>query len=381
MAEAVAVMEAARTEPFKVTPELLTEVRSDPKKIHQYKGKEREAILKAAVEGDAGQAEPEQVKEPEKEAKAPEAEKQPEGEADDEAQARRKAKRDTKYWEDRQNKVKQQIDADEKRLKDLRDKLEAAKTVSVEKPEDPLSDEYQTGLAKQLAEAMKRLETLETRYQDDVESQVKSGKEELQTTTEKAVFKSLEDLQDRFPSLKTKDSIVTLNKKYANFLNDVVSASGLQKEGADVNEVRAAAMERYNSDPEFQKLVKSKPPEEMDKLSLLLKAQNRAQAMGGSVKSHLLDIMDETGILAAQFERGTRSAAEDAATRTLRAMDSANEIKTIGPGDGAARSGTTALDDARETLRRLNKKSADRQPWTQDEKIAHRQSLQLLAQG
>ena len=368
-----------QTEPFKVTPEILADVRDNPNHMSNYSKTQRADILKSAMdEGDAPETTPETTPEtPETQPETPAEPEVPEP-TDKKDGFYQEKKRDAKYWEDRQKKAKEAALAEEGRLTTLRSKLKDAKEGKVETTSDPLDPKHQETIYEQLQRANRRLEVLESHIEQGTEKTVSTAKEEALTSEERATFQTLESLQDEYPSLKTKEPIPVLNRKYAEFLQEIISSSGIKEGTAD--EIRRNAYERYQSDPEFKKQITRQLPDEMDKLNTLLLAQNRAAQQGGDVEAHLLLIMKKSGALTNVMQRTAQTATQEGASKTLKAMSTSGELKTIGPGDGArSRQKGTPEDQARETLQTLMKKRENHIPWTQEDREVNRRALQVLS--
>ena len=379
---------AAETEnrtDFKVTPELLTELRESPKKIHEYPGDQRKQIMAAQMKEMAGQVDPPAEKpitpEPPPEPK-PEAPAQPPETPEEKPQEEgyfRKTKRTAKEWEDRANAAKQKTEAAERQYQELQEKIRKAKEEKIEAPPDLYSEENQNKSYEELQKLRREVEVLTSHVLETGKGAVETAKTDVLTASERATYQQMEELQDRF-GLKTKKPIQLMDKEYGEFIDEIVNKSGLIQEGQkqDLGVVRKQAWDMWTADAEFQKKVTRKPPEEMDKLRVLLLAQNRKETLGGTLKSNLLDILDEEGVLPKMFTRAEGKAAQDAAARTLEAMGKGNEIKTLGPNDGRGGGSGFTPEDARRMVSELLQKKRDNVPWTPQERELFQRSHRLL---
>ena len=371
-----------RIEPVKVTKELIAELSKDPQKLREYKPADRDRIARVAsgnreadpseVVPDAGLAK-ETVQKP-----APEPGTQEDG-------FYRKNKRDAKYWTDRVNTLQQTASAEEKRIAALAAKRKEIEEAKIETPADFIADDksvYETN--QKLA---RRLEVLETYIKENGTSRVKELTEDLTSATEKATFKSFEEMQEKFPSLKTSKPVHVLNREWGSFLDFVVDASGLKekKKDAPLEELRQEAYTRWVEDEDFQKQVKQKPPEEIEKLQVLLRANARVQSNGGTLKGNLLDLMDDEEVLPKIFQRGQADAAKEATAKTLAAVSTTKELKTISPSDGAAKpaanGGVLTREEAVATLQNLIQKRKSGLPFTAEDRELNLRCQRILTRA
>src|SRR3990167_4379405 len=274
-----------------------------------------------------------------------------------------------------------ELSKDPPKLHDQTPEIKAAVRARLSaEPGDPGEALADPPVAEKQAEAKAEAAKLST--QEEIETLTRSH----QTTKEQTVYTELETLQadPRFAAIKTSKSVAKLNAEYAGWLDNLVSLSGLKEADLDAKErknaanaLRNRAMDRYQNDSAFKESVKVAPPEELDKLNLILTAVHRAGA-GGSVKAHLFDILDNAGVLGEAMQRGQRDAAREAANSTAAAMINRNkEIQTLSPDDGTSRpvypnseltpqaaaalmQGIRAKQDRRENLTAEDKKTIKR---------------------
>ena len=366
-----------------LTDELFAELSKDPPKLHDQPPEIKAAVRArlSAEPGDPGEALADPpVVEKSAEAKA-EAAKLPTPEEID-------AKRlELKNLSDDANRIEQKIKAAKDRKARAEQEREEWKKANPEKkPEDYLDESHQSDTAKRLRSMEEELAFLRARDKDREQEEIETLTRSHQTTKEQTVYTELETLQadPRFAAIKTSKSVAKLNAEYAGWLDNLVSLSGLKEADLDAEErknaanaLRNRAMDRYQNDSAFKESVKVAPPEELDKLNLILTAVHRAGA-GGSVKAHLFDILDNAGVLGEAMQRGQRDAAREAANSTAAAMINRNkEIQTLSPDDGTSRpvspnseltpqtaaalmQGIRAKQDRRENLTAEDKKTIKR---------------------
>jgi hypothetical protein len=376
------IISMTQIEPFKVTPEILADVRENPQHISNYQKAQRTEILKIAMADGEPETPIESPQTPTETTPEIPPETPPDLQVPEPTNKKegffKEQKRDAKYWEKRRETAKTEALEEETRLTGLRNKLKDAKELKVETTNDPLDPKHQETIFEQLQRANRRLEVLESYAEQGAEKTANMAKEEAVDSEERATFDALEALQEEYPSLKTKAPVAELNREYAEFLQEIVSTSGI-KDGK-LDEIRRKAFDRYQSDPEFKKQITRQLPDEMDKLNTLLLAQNRAAAQGGDVEAHLLLIMKKSGALNNVMIRTAQNATQDGASKTLKAMSTAGEIKTIGPGDGARnRQKGTPEENAKETIQALLKKRENRIPWTPEDRAANLRALSILS--
>lgn len=365
---------------LKVTKELIADLAKYPKKLSLYPAADRLRIQEIAsgvkdfdteiVAADPG---PGEVKE-EKPVETPE-EPQEDGHF-------RKVKRSAKWWNDEINRLKQTAASEKEVLEALVAKRKEIEDAKIEAPADFIADD-KTVYAE--IEKLKRGQAaLAEHIRERGTAQIKELDEDLTSATEKATFKSFEEMQVKFPSLKTSKPVHVLNREWGGFLDSLVTASGLKekKKDAPLEELRQEAYTLWVENEDFQKQVKQKPPEEIDKLQVLLRANARVHSHGGTLKGNLLDIMDDDEVLPQIFQRGQAKAAQEATEKTLAAVSTTKELKTIGPSDGAAKpaagSGVLTREEAMTTLQNLILKRKQGQPFTAEDRELNLRCQRIL---
>jgi hypothetical protein len=132
-----------------------------------------------------------------------------------------------------------------------------------------------------------------------------------------------------------------LNEEYSAWLDkDLVEKSGLRETmaGKTLEEIRAAAIDKYNKDPEFAKTVAAYPltGDDADRYNTLLTLHHLTATKGGDLESNWLGMLKKSGQLETAMQKGRKDAAEDAASRTVKAIQKANDaVQPVAPGDGA----------------------------------------------
>lgn len=224
---------------------------------------------------------------------------------------------------------KEKREAAERKLKELREKPAAL-------PTDALGDEHQAKQAKSLEEANARIAALEEAFAERDQTDIAALETEINREAEDGVFKELEDAQKRYEPLQTKTPLRELNQRYATWLDSLVEKTGVKtgNEKADPNALRVAALDKWHADPELQK---SMPQiEEMDKLDYLLALHQRKVTKGGDIRGHLLVLLEDQGTLDSIIKREKVEAAKDATSKTITALTKPDsEISTLSPTDGS----------------------------------------------
>lgn len=340
-----------------ITDELLRELDQNPEKVHSLDKKTRRAFLErmksqaddsAEGEGQGAEAEPKKEaegdKSAEKEADAKAKESEAARQPTELEKKREAAKEEAQRLADEINRYEQRIKARKEREEKLKKEWEEFEKAGVKKPADVFDEKHQDHVAQELALTKKKLELMEKRYEERENEEIQEAETTKRKLEEDRVFGEFETLQLQYDELHTKQPLRVLNQKYAGWLDALVLESGVKEQNptADPALLRQKAVERYNTDSEFQKTVKAKPPEEMDKLALLLQLNERKQKHGGTVRGHWLEMLDEQGIIADVVQRGRKEAATEAAHKTVAAMKrGSDEITTISPSDGTAKAGYT----------------------------------------
>jgi len=254
-------------------------------------------------------------------------------------------RKDNQRIVDEANKLEQQNEAKRKRLEKAKTDREALDKLEVKPPEDAWDPAHQVKLNETVERLQKRTEflekTLEERDREEVEALVKTTQEARENET----FGSIHTLQEEYPDqLKTSKPFKELNDANTQWVSDLIEKSGVKEKmpGATPEQIFEAASNRYQSDPEFQKSVRPNPISEADfpKYKVICDINARKQKVGGTYKGHILEWFDSQGILADAMQKGRKEAAEDAAMRTVKAIQKTEEQpKPISPSDGSAKNG------------------------------------------
>ena len=244
----------------------------------------------------------------------------------------------------------------------LKADLDAAAVAPIKKPEDLLDDTAQTTILKRLEKLEKENEALKKDRFDSTDAEIKTLEKRTTKARGLSVFEQMADMQDLYPALKTSKPVEALNQEYSDFTDRVILATGVKNKtpDADYNKLVSSAMAEYEADPALQ--AKIPAPKEWEKLNLLLTANHRAATQGGSFRAHLLEVMDDEGILSKTVERQRQEAAGEAARETVRALKKPeSEVSVLAPGEGASVAGDSQSDEkllnglfAKQKLGRLN---------------------------
>lgn len=339
-----------------LTEEMVADFDQNPHKLGSQSKEIRDAmkkrILEPSDESAAGESEADTAKPADQALEKP-AGDPPAGDKPSETEAQKpKSKEDLraalKAEADEANRLEQKIAAANARRKRLEDEwAKTEKSQPAKKPADFLEDQHQEDVLTRLERLEQRNGFLETLIKERDQEEIDSLTQAKGSKAQNAMFTEIDILQEdpKFAAVKMKKSFAEKNAEYSNWLDNLVGLSGFTQESLSedekanpVNALRAKAMERYESDADFKATVKIQPPEEMDKLSMLLEAHGRKAKHGGTIKGHLFEILDDAGILGDVVQRGRHDAAVAASNRTADAMRKQNEeIQTIAPGDGASR--------------------------------------------
>ena len=348
-------VQTTSAEPVVLTDELLRDLDEHPEKIHDLDRKTRNAVLdRMKSQADEGADGTDTGAKTDTEKKAIPAEtdkatteepKKTETEDVTELQKQREAKKEeAQRLAEEINRYEQRIKARKEREERLKKEWEEFEKAGVKKPADVFDETHQNTVAHELALTKKKLELMESRYQARENEEILEAETHKKKLEEDRVFGEFENLQGQYEELRTKEPLRVLNQKYANWLDSLVAESGVKTSNPDADPatLRQKAVERYNTDSEFQKKVSAKPPEEMDKLALLLQLNERKAKVGGTVRGHWLEMLDEQGIIADVVQKGKKAAATEATNKTISALKKgADEISTISPSDGTAKAGYT----------------------------------------
>ena len=331
-----------------LTDAYLQDIVDHPEKMADLDSATRKNVLEAldlkpgaekkAAQGDdakSQESKPEGEKPAEKEPAAQEPEKKPPTE-----QEVRAARRRAQELADESNRLEQKEKTLRERLAKATKGLEDAKADAdkVKKPSDFLEDSHQEAQQKTIERLVREVEILKGAHTDSAKDELQAVEAKLSRTKEASTFAHLEDLQDHYEGLRTKVPLSTLHEKYSEWVASVVELTGVKAGTPDATPQKLAemALEKWNSDPALQ--AKSKPPEESDKLNILLAAHHKTARSGGSLRANLLEVLDDEKILETVVQKGRQDAAKEAARSTVDALKKPNtEIQTLSPAEGAAK--------------------------------------------
>ena len=221
--------------------------------------------------------------------------------------------------------------------------LEAAQKAEVKPPEDPWDATHQNNLATEFERMKKRIDFLEKQKGDADQEELDAATTNELTAREKSLFGQFDDLQEEYEPLKTTKPFKQLNEMYSNWLDtELVEKSGMREKmpGSSLEDLRKAAVERYNKDPEFVKTISPYPitGTDAERFNTLLSLHHETATKGGDLEGNWLSRLKRTGKLEEVLQKGRKEAAEDAAKRTVNAIRKANEaVQPVAPGDGAGR--------------------------------------------
>lgn len=371
----------AATEP---ADEWVRDLKSGSKKMDQLPRELLPKVMeKLAAEEDSADPTPELEEKPKEQEVKPETPIEPSVE---ELKARtERAKAEQKQLADEANQAEQKVEAARKRRDKAKADLEAATKVEVKLPEEMLSEESQSSQIRKTTQLESQVATLTKMLLDRHEDEVKTSEDSHRTISEKSRFLEIEEVQAEFPTLRMTESFEVANNKYANWLTEIQSASGLKELDPNIDPavLRTRAVEKWNSDPEFQKKIANQPPKENDKLMVLLNAYNTKQAKGGDVMGHLLADLKRRGVLNDMLQRPVQAAATDAANRTAKALTK-DSITPVGPGDGsangyAAPDGTWTVAKARAVIKAVGDAQEKSGHASPEQRKSMREAMNFLA--
>jgi hypothetical protein len=265
-------------------------------------------------------------------------------------------KEEPKQFDRRQARKQHQIDADEanrwaQKRKALEEKVAREKArveelskAEVKAPEDPWDKDHQTALHKTVEDLKRENAEMKAYFQELRQKEVEEVEVNAKQAQEKAIYGSIHSLQDEYAQLKTSKPFKDLDAENVAWLNTLVEKSGVKEAlpTASAEELWAAANKRYESDPEFQKSIPPHPfsKEDLDKYRIISELNGKVRQVGGSIRGHWLEKLDDEGILEEVMQKSRQRAAEDAASRTVKAIQKAStDVQPIAPGDGSAKTG------------------------------------------
>lgn len=257
---------------------------------------------------------------------------------------RREARRKHQMAADEANQWEQKEKTLRERAERARQAVEEAEKTEAKAPEDPWDKDHQTKLYQELQSTKQSLEGLQKWVQEQQEKELNDTASTAKEKREQAVYGSIHTLQDDYAQLKTSKPFKDLDAENVAWLDGLVERSGVKAAlpTADANQLYQAAVKRYESDPEFQKSIPAHPfsKEDAEKYKVISDLNAKVRQNGGSIRGHWLEKLDDEGILEEVMQKGRRSAAEDAASRTVKAIQKAStEVQPIAPSDGSSRTG------------------------------------------
>lgn len=239
----------------------------------------------------------------------------------------------------------------EQKAKTLRERAERAKKeyeelakTEVKAPDDPWDKDHQTNLHKTVEDLKRENAEMKAWYQETRQKEIDEVTATAKEKRESALFGSIHSLQDEYTQLKTSKPFKELEAENVAWLTNLVERSGVKEAlpGATPDKLWEAANKRYESDPEFAKSIPAHPfsKEDTEKYRVISELNAKARAEGGSIRGHWLEKLDDEGILEEVMQKGRQSAAEDAASRTVKAIQKAStDVQPIAPSDGSAKNG------------------------------------------
>lgn len=294
------------------------------------------------------------------------------------------AKLEQKRLADEANTAEQKVKAAQARNEKAKKALEDASKTEVKLPDELLSEDNQSSLLKRLNAIEKRNEALEKILMEKDEEEIRVSESTHRSATEKLRFQEIDEVQDKFSSLKLDETFSEANAKYGAWLTEIEASSGLKEKNPDMRPevLRTKAVELWNADAEFRKKIGNQPPKNLDRLQTLLIAHNKKAEVGGTVMGHLLEHFERTGTLSQMVQRVAQNSAADAASRTAKALKQ-DTISPIGPGDGASRGyasqdGTWTLAKAKSVIQQVNQKQSSGGRATAADKLQLQEALTYL---
>ena len=282
--------------------------------------------------------------------KKPETETKPEGKVEEKPSELpfdvRQARKRHQELVDEANRWEQKLKTAQVRREKATKAFEEIQKAEVKPPDDFLDDKYQGDLKTRLERSEKAIEFLKAQLEDRDKDEIEELTTQRHSREEDKIFSEIDTLQARFPELKTSKPFKHINAEYAGWVDSMVTALGKQpSDSVSYDDLRKEALEKYQSEQSFRDSVKAKPPEEIDKLRIILSVHHRKLQSGGSYKSNYLDLLDDDDVLETTMQKGRAEAAKDAARETVKAMKkSEEEITTLSPTDGTSKGGTQEND-------------------------------------
>ena len=325
-----------------LTQELLSELDANPHKMSEQPKAIRDAV-KAHMENPTELTSAEAPKTEEVIVQKTEAPKESED------VVKQRIKQEQKSAADAANRDEQKLAAAIARRDKAAAELKKFEELKPEKPpEDYLEDSHQESVHARLTRLEKENEFHRKAAQDREAEEIDALTRSTQTKKEAQLFDEVSELQNdpKFAAIRMKTPFSKANADYAGWLDNLVQLSGITKDSltpeeqkSPTNAMRNRALEKYESDETFKSSVKVTPPEELPQLYLILEAHDRKRRLGGNLKGHIFEILDEKGILGDVMRRDSLDAARTAANKTAEAIRSkTTDLKTISPDDGIHRS-------------------------------------------
>lgn len=327
-----------------ITDEFLRDLEKNPEKMLDLDKATRNAVLESQGLKSGAEEKPAPGGEPEAKAEGPATENVPRETPVEQKtpteQEVRAARRRVKELADQANHLEQREKTIRERLEKATKGFEDAKAEAekVKKPGDFMEDSHQETLQKTVERLSREMAVLREQQATNAKEELQAVETKLGRTKEESTFAHLEELQDHYEGLRTKVPLASLHEKYSTWVGEVVELTGVKEKAPDANPQKLAelALEKWNADPALQ--AKSKPPEESDKLNLLLAAHHKTARSGGSYRANLLEIMEDEKILETVVQNGRKEAAKEAARSTVDAMQRKNtELQTLSPAEGTSK--------------------------------------------
>lgn len=326
-----------------VTKEFLEDLAANPSKAATLDRATRKEVLRQMADNEVDDAAPVQDAPVEKD---PEVKKAPDAKADGNGKTDlpvsvQEARKRHQELSDEANKYEQKLAAAEARAAKARKAFEDIQKAESKPPEDYLDDKYQTDLKSRLEKTEKQLGFLQNLLEERDKEEISTLVSQKHTKEEDKIFSEIDALQTEFDELKTAKPFKQLNNEYAAWVSDMVKTSG--HTGDLTSEVLNAVSNRYDTDEVFRNQVRSKPPEDLDKLRVILRLHHQKAQEGGSYMANYLAALHKDGVLTEVMQRGRKEAAKDAAHKTVQAMKrQQDELTTLSPNEGAGGKGPDA---------------------------------------
>ena len=295
-----------------------------------------------------------------------------------------KAKAEQKLLADEANTYEQKVVAAKARRDKAKADLEAVSKEEIKAPDELFNEDSLANVYKENASNKRELAALKKMLMDRDDAEVTALETSHRTASEKLRFVEIDEVQAEFPALQLDESFEVANDKYARWIGEVQTASGLKEKEPNIDPavLRTRAVEMWNSDPLFQAKIANKPPKDTEKLMVLLNAFNTKAAQGGTVMGHLLHDLKRRGVLNDMLQRTVQTAVTDAASRTVNALRK-DAITPLGPGEGSTKgyleaSGITR-DKAASTIKRINEKQRQGHNLSVDDKKQLAESMAFIS--